>query len=97
MAVNQLLPLAVPLLLLASLLVHPSFAEDPLQPDLLKDAIGDDHFNISFVPGKFDPTKQLPVGNAFYVRYREPGEEEWKVVYYPNNPIVIIPINPRGS
>jgi hypothetical protein len=74
---------------------EPSFADDtvddgtpfdlkalvePSRPSLTEDVvIGDNHFNISFIPGDFDDEDQRPVGNRFYARVREEGETEWKV------------------
>ncbi|KAI1726468.1 fibronectin type III domain-containing protein [Ditylenchus destructor] len=50
---------------------------DPSTPELVKDDIGDDYFNVSFIPGKFDPEKQAPVGNLFHIKYRESGDSDW--------------------
>lgn len=54
-------------------------AVDPTTPDIAKGGIGDDHFNVSFIPGKFDPEKQGPVGNTFHIKYRESGDSDWIV------------------
>lgn len=53
---------------------------EPSRPSLLREGIGDDHFNLTFVPGQFDAGRRAPVGNAFFVRYRETGAEddEWQ-------------------
>lgn len=56
---------------------------DPSTPELVKDDIGDDYFNVSFIPGKFDPEKQAPVGNLFHIKYRESGDSDWMVhIFY---------------
>lgn len=52
---------------------------EPSRPTLTENGIGDDHFNISFVPGEFDDDEQRPVGNRFYAKVREEGETDWKV------------------
>ena len=54
------------------------FAVEPEQPDLLKESIGDDHFNVTLIPGSYHDDEQKPVGNDFYIRYREFGEDEWQ-------------------
>jgi len=58
-----------------------TFAEitvEPSKPSLYKEGIGDDHFNISFVPGHYDSRVGAPVGNSFYVKYRETDSgDEW--------------------
>lgn len=51
---------------------------EPSRPRLVEDGIGDNHFNISFVPGEFDEDEQRPVGNKFYAKVREEGETDWK-------------------
>lgn len=57
------------------------FPAEPSRPSLIKEGIGNDHFNITFVPGTYDDDREAPVGNTFYVRYRETdangGEESW--------------------
>ncbi|CAK5030514.1 unnamed protein product [Meloidogyne enterolobii] len=51
---------------------------EPSKPSLYKEGIGDDHFNISFVPGHYDSRVGAPVGNSFYVKYRETDSgDEW--------------------
>jgi hypothetical protein len=52
---------------------------EPSRPSLTENGIGDDHFNISFIPGQFDDDEQRPVGNRFYARVREEGDTDWKV------------------
>lgn len=54
------------------------FAVEPETPDLLKESIGDDHFNVTLIPGSYNDEEQRPVGNDFYIRYREFGEDEWQ-------------------
>ncbi|KAI6181170.1 Neuroglian [Aphelenchoides besseyi] len=56
---------------------------EPSRPSLNEDGIGDDHFNISFVPGEYDAEEQRPVGSRFYAKVREEGETDWKI-YNPN-------------
>ena len=69
--------------LLNSLLLHFIFTfgeitVEPTKPSLYKEGIGDDHFNISFVPGHYDARVEAPVGNSFYVKYRETDQgDEW--------------------
>uniref|UniRef100_A0A1I7RH52 Neuroglian n=1 Tax=Bursaphelenchus xylophilus TaxID=6326 RepID=A0A1I7RH52_BURXY len=53
------------------------FQLEPARPSLIEEGIADDHFNISFVPGEFDEDEQRPVGQKFYVKYREEGQTEW--------------------
>uniref|UniRef100_A0A183BR96 Neuroglian n=1 Tax=Globodera pallida TaxID=36090 RepID=A0A183BR96_GLOPA len=48
---------------------------EPSRPSLAKEGIGEDHFNITFVPGTFDDASGAPVGNAFFVRYRETDDD----------------------
>ncbi|KAL3085546.1 hypothetical protein niasHT_037287 [Heterodera trifolii] len=48
---------------------------EPSRPQLVKEGIGEDHFNITFVPGAFNEASGAPVGNAFLVRYREADDE----------------------
>lgn len=55
------------------------FAVEPSRPDLTKEAIGDTYFDIFFVPGRFDAEVRAPVGNQFYVKYREAEQTEWTV------------------
>lgn len=52
---------------------------EPSRPSLTEEGIGEDHFNISFVPGEYDDEEQRPVGNKFYARVREEGDTDWKV------------------
>lgn len=61
------------------LLITSIFAVEPSRPDLLKEKIGEDFADIVFVPGKYDSTIKAPVGNEFYVKYREADETDWKV------------------
>lgn len=70
-------PLTFVLALIA--VINVIVAVEPSRPDLNKEAIGDDHFNVSFIPGKYDPEKMAPVGNSFYIKYREAGESDWNV------------------
>ncbi|KAH7725433.1 fibronectin type III domain protein [Aphelenchoides avenae] len=51
---------------------------EPARPTLEEQGISDDHFNVSFVPGDFNPDEQRPVGNAYFVKYREEGDSEWQ-------------------
>jgi neuronal cell adhesion protein len=50
---------------------------EPESPDLLKESIGDDHFNVTLIPGAYDDEIKRPVGNDFYIRYRQAGEDKW--------------------
>uniref|UniRef100_A0A914YY31 Fibronectin type-III domain-containing protein n=1 Tax=Panagrolaimus superbus TaxID=310955 RepID=A0A914YY31_9BILA len=52
-------------------------AVEPESPDLLKESIGDDHFNVTLIPGAYDDEIKRPVGNDFYIRYRQAGEDTW--------------------
>lgn len=54
---------------------------EPSRPALNEDGIGEDHFNISFIPGEFDSDEQRPVGNRFYAKVREEGETDWRVSF----------------
>lgn len=51
-------------------------AAEPSRPSLVKEGIGDDHFNLTFVPGRFEIGRDAPVGNAFAVRYREADTDD---------------------
>ncbi|KAJ1353756.1 hypothetical protein KIN20_010464, partial [Parelaphostrongylus tenuis] len=53
---------------------------DPSAPSFTENEIGDDHFNITFTPSKFDEEERRPVGNTFFVEYREVDTDEWKRV-----------------
>lgn len=53
---------------------------DPGVPTLEENAIGDNFFNVSFRPAKFDEEARAPVGNTFELEYKEDGESEWKTV-----------------
>jgi hypothetical protein len=55
------------------------FAEDPVVPQLVREGIGDDYINVSFVPGDYRPDDPRPVGNSFFVRYRPEGDDDWHV------------------
>jgi hypothetical protein len=67
------------LLLFALFIAAIAIAVEPRQPSLYKEGIGDDHFNISFVPGRYDDRVEAPVGNSFYVKYRETdSDDEWQ-------------------
>uniref|UniRef100_A0A1I7YN72 Neuroglian n=1 Tax=Steinernema glaseri TaxID=37863 RepID=A0A1I7YN72_9BILA len=52
---------------------------EPEVPNLLESGIGDDHINVTFLPGEFNRDANRPVGNSHYVKYRAEGEEEWQV------------------
>ncbi|KAK0428574.1 hypothetical protein QR680_010881 [Steinernema hermaphroditum] len=52
---------------------------EPEVPVLLEGGIGEDHINVTFVPGEFNRDANRPVGNTHYVKYRPEGEEEWQV------------------
>lgn len=52
-------------------------AVEPESPDLLKESIADDHFNVTLIPGAYDDEIKRPVGNDFYIRYREAGDDKW--------------------
>lgn len=61
-------------------------AVDPVRPSLIHGGIGEDHFNVSFVPGTYDELTERPIGNEFYIKYRETNiDSAWKVVrlYHP--------------
>uniref|UniRef100_A0AC34QKD9 Neuroglian n=1 Tax=Panagrolaimus sp. JU765 TaxID=591449 RepID=A0AC34QKD9_9BILA len=58
---------------------------DPETPDLLKESIGDDHFNVTLIPGAYDDDSKRPVGSDFYIRYREFGEDEWQTKHPDND------------
>lgn len=64
-------------LIINSLLFLTIFAVEPESPDLLKESIGNDHFNVTLIPGAYDDEDQRPVGNDFYIRYRQAGEDKW--------------------
>uniref|UniRef100_A0A914CE69 Neuroglian n=1 Tax=Acrobeloides nanus TaxID=290746 RepID=A0A914CE69_9BILA len=51
--------------------------EDPVVPQLVREGIGDDYINVSFVPGDYRPDDPRPVGNSFFVRYRPEGDDDW--------------------
>uniref|UniRef100_A0A7E4W950 Neuroglian n=1 Tax=Panagrellus redivivus TaxID=6233 RepID=A0A7E4W950_PANRE len=51
---------------------------EPESPDLLRESIGEDHFNVTIIPGSYNDDDKRPVGNTFYIRYREVGEDEWQ-------------------
>jgi neuronal cell adhesion protein len=70
-------PLLIAVLCIA--LIDPLIAVEPSRPVLQEQAISEDHFNVSFVPGDFNADEQRPVGNTFYVKYREDGDTEWQV------------------
>ncbi|KAK6751482.1 hypothetical protein RB195_003089 [Necator americanus] len=53
---------------------------DPSTPSFFENEIGDDYFNVTFSPSKFDEEERRPVGNTFFVQYREADTEEWKQV-----------------
>ncbi|EYC43658.1 hypothetical protein Y032_0485g2327 [Ancylostoma ceylanicum] len=53
---------------------------DPSTPSFVENEIGDDHFNVTFSPSKFDEEERRPVGNTFFVQYREADTDEWKQV-----------------
>lgn len=54
---------------------------EPVRPNLEVEEIGDNFVNVTFIPGTFDTEKQTPVGNTFYVKYRENEDHNWQVNY----------------
>ena len=46
----------------------------PMPPGLAHAGIGEDHVNITWIPGTFDEDKESPVGTEHYVKYRLKGE-----------------------
>lgn len=69
------------------LLASTAVAVEPARPTLEEQGISDDHFNVSFVPGDFNPDEQRPVGNAYFVKYREEGDSEWQVRLHFDSPV----------
>uniref|UniRef100_A0A1I7XA91 Secreted protein n=1 Tax=Heterorhabditis bacteriophora TaxID=37862 RepID=A0A1I7XA91_HETBA len=59
-----------------------SIQVDPSPPSFAEKEIGDDYINITFHPSKFDEEvrERRPVGNTFYVQYREADTAEWKQI-----------------
>ncbi|KAK6060018.1 fibronectin type III domain protein [Cooperia oncophora] len=57
-----------------------SLSVDPSTPSFIENEIGDDFFNVTFTPSKFDDEERRPVGNTFLVEYREADTDEWKQV-----------------
>lgn len=57
------------------------FAEEPAPPSLVREAIGEDYINVSFVPGEYHDDEPSPVGNSYYVRYKPEGtaDDDWQV------------------
>ncbi|VDP12796.1 unnamed protein product [Heligmosomoides polygyrus] len=53
---------------------------NPSPPSFEENEIGDNFFNVTFTPSAFDDEERLPVGNTFFVEYREVDTEEWKQV-----------------
>ena len=56
-----------------------SLAVEPSRPSLTKEGIADDHFNVTFVPGTYDSNTEGPIGNSFYIKYKESDSDAWKV------------------
>ncbi|CAJ0572045.1 unnamed protein product, partial [Mesorhabditis spiculigera] len=52
----------------------------PETPHVRAERIGNDHFNVSFVPGAFDEKDRRPVGNSYQIQIKEDGTEEWKTI-----------------
>ena len=68
------------LLFIFVLVIKLLFAADPVPvvPSLKSQGIGEDHVNVSFIPGDYDEADPRPVGNGFLVRYRHEGEDDWQ-------------------
>lgn len=43
---------------------------DPSRPSLTPLGIGENNFNVSFVPGEYDDEEQRPVGQRFFAKVR---------------------------
>ncbi|VDO34696.1 unnamed protein product [Haemonchus placei] len=56
------------------------YSVDPSTPSFVENEIGDNYFNVTFTPSKFDDEERRPVGNTFFVEYREADTDEWKQV-----------------
>ncbi|WKY06666.1 hypothetical protein Q1695_006670 [Nippostrongylus brasiliensis] len=69
-----------PLKWLLFIMRKPSWNVDPSTPSFVENEIGDNFFNVTFAPSKFDEEEPRPVGNTFLVEYREADTDEWKQV-----------------
>lgn len=50
------------------------FSVAPEPPTAVEAGIGEDHFNVTWIPGKFNPENNKPLGTDHYVEYRPIGE-----------------------
>lgn len=50
----------------------------PARPGLKTAGVGEDHVNVTWVPGTFDEDDPKPIGDDHYIKYRVKGADAWE-------------------
>lgn len=49
-----------------------------MAPGLKSAGVGEDHVNITWIPGEFDEEEKAPIGDEHYIKYRVKGADAWE-------------------